>query len=178
MFFLVQRLGIARAKELVYTARMLPAEEANAWGLINRVVPDVELEANALALAQEMAGSATFALALAKKMFQSMYVPTLEMLLETEALAMAGIRLTHDHHEGVAAFEPLEREQAFRAPRPGQGIPRRPGGAGRGRRRPHRRHRPVAAGAGEGQVGGLHRPLFDLSLCRRRSDQCLHRSGC
>ena len=30
---------------------------------------------------------------------------TLEMLLETEALAMAGIRLTHDHHEGVAAFK-------------------------------------------------------------------------
>ena len=72
IFFLTQRLGMARAKELVYTARMLPAEEAREWGIINRVVPDAELEANALALAQEMAGSATFALALAKKMFQSM----------------------------------------------------------------------------------------------------------
>jgi 1,4-dihydroxy-2-naphthoyl-CoA synthase len=37
-------------------------------------------------------------------MFQSMYVPTLEMLLETEALAICGARLTHDHQEGRAAF--------------------------------------------------------------------------
>ena len=82
VFFLVQRLGIARAKELVYTARMLPAEEARDWGLINRVVPDDELDANALAWAQEMGGSATFVLALAKKMFQSMYKPNLEEQLE------------------------------------------------------------------------------------------------
>ena len=41
---------------------------------------------------------------LAKRMFQSMYVPTLEMLLEMENLAVCGARLTHDHKEGVAAF--------------------------------------------------------------------------
>ena len=105
IFFLVQRLGVARAKELVYTARMLPAEEAREWGLINRVVPDAELESNALALAQELAGSATFALALAKKMFQSMYTPNLEAHLEQENLCQAIAKLTDDHVEGVAAFK-------------------------------------------------------------------------
>jgi len=105
IFFLVQRLGVARAKELVYTARMLPAEEAREWGIINRVVPDAELEANALALAQEMAGSATFALALAKKMFQAMYTPTLEVQLEQENLCQAIAKLTDDHIEGVTAFK-------------------------------------------------------------------------
>ncbi len=105
IFFLVQRLGIARAKELVYTARMLPAEEAREWGLINRVVPDAELESNALALAQELAGSATFALALAKKMFQSMYKPNLEEQLEQENLCQQIAKLTGDHVEGVTAFK-------------------------------------------------------------------------
>ncbi len=105
IYFLTQRLGLARAKELVYTARMLPAEEAREWGIINRVVSDAELESNALALAQEMAGSATFALALAKKMFQAMYVPTLETHLEQENLCQGTAKLTDDHLEGVAAFK-------------------------------------------------------------------------
>ncbi len=104
VYFLTQRVGIARAKDLVYTARMLPAEEAREWGLINRVVPDAELEAAAMALAQELAGSATFALALAKKMFQAMYVPTLETQLEQENLYQSTAKLTEDHVEGVAAF--------------------------------------------------------------------------
>ncbi len=105
VFFLVQRLGIARAMELVYSARMLPAEEARDWGLINRVVPDDELDANALAWAQEMGGSATFALALAKKMFQSMYKPNLEEQLEQENLCQQIAKLTEDHVEGVTAFK-------------------------------------------------------------------------
>lgn len=105
IYFLTQRIGIARAKELVYTARMLPAQEAAEWGLINRVVPDAELEASALAWARELAESATFALALAKKMFQAMYVPTLETHLEQENLCQGTAKLTDDHLEGVAAFK-------------------------------------------------------------------------
>jgi len=105
VFFLTQHLGIARAKELVYTARRLPAEEARQMGIVMKVVPDAELDAQAQALAREIADSATYALRLAKKMFQSMYSPTLEQLLEMENLAIAGARLTHDHQEGVAAFK-------------------------------------------------------------------------
>ena len=70
-----------------------------------RVVADDRLETEAQALAQELATSATYALTLAKKMFQSMYTPTLEQLLEIENLAVGGARLTHDHQEGVAAFK-------------------------------------------------------------------------
>jgi 2-(1,2-epoxy-1,2-dihydrophenyl)acetyl-CoA isomerase len=105
IFFLTQYLGIARAKDLVYTARVVTADEAQKLGLVMRVVPDEKLEAEARSLAMEMAESATYALALAKKMFQSMYVPTLEQLLEMEALASGVVRLTHDHKEGVAAFK-------------------------------------------------------------------------
>ena len=95
----------AQAKELVYTARAVDATEAKSLGLVSRVVPDAELESTALALATEFAESATYALALAKKMFQSMYVPTLEQLCEMETLASGIVRLTQDHKEGVAAFQ-------------------------------------------------------------------------
>ena len=105
VFFLTQHLGIARAKELVYTARRLPAEEARQMGIILKVVSDGELESSAQALAREIANSATYALRLATKMFQAMYSPTLEQLLEMENMAIAGARLTHDHQEGVAAFK-------------------------------------------------------------------------
>ena len=104
IFFLTQRLGMARAKELVYTARMLPAQEAAEWGLINRVVADAELETQAMTMASGLANSATFAIALAKKMFQGMYVPTLETHLEQENLCQYTVKLTEDHLEGVTAF--------------------------------------------------------------------------
>jgi 2-(1,2-epoxy-1,2-dihydrophenyl)acetyl-CoA isomerase len=105
VFFLTQYLGIARAKEIAYTARRIPAQEAKEMGLVTKVVPDDKLEQEALALARDLASSATYALRLAKRMFQSMYVPTLEMLLEMENLAVCGARLTHDHKEGVEAFK-------------------------------------------------------------------------
>jgi 2-(1,2-epoxy-1,2-dihydrophenyl)acetyl-CoA isomerase len=104
VFFLTQYLGIARAKDIVYTARKVPAQEAREIGLVTKVVPEDRLEAEAQALAQELASSATYALRLAKRMFHSLYVPTLEMLLETENLAVCGARLTHDHKEGAEAF--------------------------------------------------------------------------
>ncbi len=111
IFFLTQHLGLARAKEIVYSARKLPAAEAKDMGLISKVVPDDQLEAASLALAREIAGSATYALTLAKRMFQFMYVPTLEQLLELEVLAIGGARMTHDHVEGVTAFKEKRKPQ-------------------------------------------------------------------
>jgi 2-(1,2-epoxy-1,2-dihydrophenyl)acetyl-CoA isomerase len=111
IYFLTQHLGLARAKEIVYSARKLPAAEAKDMGLISKVVPDDQLEAASLALAREIASSATYALTLAKRMFQYMYVPTLEQLLEMEVLAICGARMTHDHVEGVTAFKEKRKPQ-------------------------------------------------------------------
>ena len=105
VYFLAQHVGIAKAKELVYTARRLPAAEAKDLGIVMKVVADADLEAESLKLAQEIAGSATYALRMAKRMFQSIYTPTLEQLLEIENLAVCTARLTHDHKEGIAAFK-------------------------------------------------------------------------
>ena len=113
IYFLTQHLGIARAKEIVYSARRLPAAEARDMGIISRVVPDGQLEAETMTLARDIAGSATYALTLAKRMFQFMYTPTLEQLLELEVMAIGGARMTHDHVEGVAAFKE-KRKPAFK----------------------------------------------------------------
>ena len=111
IYFLTQHLGLARAKEIVYSARKLPAAEARDMGLISKVVPDDQLENEAMALARDIAGSATYALMLAKRMFQYMYVPTLEQLLELEVLAICGARMTQDHVEGVTAFKEKRKPQ-------------------------------------------------------------------
>ena len=103
IFFLVQHLGLARAKELVYTARMLPAQGAHEWGIVSKVVPDGELSAAAHAFAQELADSATYTLGLPRRCFSPCHAD-LEALLETELLTQALARLSDDHKEGVTAF--------------------------------------------------------------------------
>ncbi|HYH41081.1 MAG TPA: enoyl-CoA hydratase [Burkholderiales bacterium] len=111
IFFLVQHLGIARAKELVYTARMLPAQEAHEWGFVTKVVPQAELADAAKTLARELADSATYAIALSKRMFQTMYTPSLEALLDNEILVSTIAKLTHDHQEGIKAFAEKRKPQ-------------------------------------------------------------------
>ncbi len=104
VYFLTQHLGLLRAKELVYSGRRVPAQEAFALGLVNRVVPDGELDAAAWEHARELATGPTFALGMAKKMFKLMYQPDLETLLDAEAWAQGVALLSDDHQEGVSAF--------------------------------------------------------------------------
>lgn len=104
IFFLTQRLGMGRAKDLVMSARKLPAAEAHDWGLTSHLVPDDALEAKALEVATDLARAPTFMLGLAKKMFASASSPSLETVLEIESYAASVARASADHREGVAAF--------------------------------------------------------------------------
>lgn len=110
MFFLTQRMGVAQAKDLIFTARIVEAAEAKSLGIVSRVVPDAKLEDEARQFATELAESAPLPLMMAKKMFQSLYVPTLEQHLEHEILAQTQMVLSEDHKEGVRAF--LEKRPA------------------------------------------------------------------
>jgi hypothetical protein len=69
IWFLTNRIGMARAKELGFTGRFVEAAEALSLGLVNEVVADGELMPRAEALAAELAEGPTFAFGLAKKMF-------------------------------------------------------------------------------------------------------------
>lgn len=104
IYFLTQQLGMQRAKDLVYSGRRIEAAEAHALGLVNRVVPDDQLESVALEHVRELAQGPTLALGMAKKMFKQMYQPNLEAFLESEAWAQGFALQTDDHKEGVQAF--------------------------------------------------------------------------
>jgi len=52
-------VGIAKAKELVYTGKMIKADEAKEIGLVNHVVPLASLQEEALKMAQQIAGCST-----------------------------------------------------------------------------------------------------------------------
>ncbi len=103
IWFLNQRLGMNRAKELVYSARIVEAEEALSLGLVNFVVPGDELMARAEALAADYASGPTFALGLAKKLFH-MANGSLEDYLEIENMVQPQLNHSADHQEGKAAF--------------------------------------------------------------------------
>jgi 2-(1,2-epoxy-1,2-dihydrophenyl)acetyl-CoA isomerase len=65
-YFLPRRVGLARAKELVFTADIIDAREAERIGLINRVVPAADLETETLALARRIVDGPPRVLAAAK----------------------------------------------------------------------------------------------------------------
>lgn len=104
VYFLTQHLGLLRAKELTMSGRRVQALEALAMGLVNRVVPDAELDAAAMAHARELVRGPTFAFGAAKKLYKQMYQPTLEAFLDAELYAQSAALMTEDHKEGVKAF--------------------------------------------------------------------------
>jgi 2-(1,2-epoxy-1,2-dihydrophenyl)acetyl-CoA isomerase len=97
VYFLTQHLGVQRANELVYSGRRIDAQEAHAMALVNRVVPDEELDTTAFDYARELANGPTFAFGVSKKMFKLMYQPNLETLLDAKAWAKGLAPLTDDH---------------------------------------------------------------------------------
>lgn len=114
VLFLAQRLGVARAKDLVFTARRLPASEALEWGLISRMVPDDELDVEAMVVARDLASGPTLMMAMAKKMLATAATyPTLDTMLEFESCAQGVARESQDHREGVEAFK-QKRKPVFR----------------------------------------------------------------
>ncbi|THT96287.1 enoyl-CoA hydratase [Lampropedia puyangensis] len=105
VFFLSRLIGLAKARELVFTTRFFSAQEAADMGVVNQVVPDEQLEQVVQELAQSMAAQPTYALAMAKKMFQFSQQPTLDHFLEYEALMQPQIHQTQDYREGIASFQ-------------------------------------------------------------------------
>ncbi len=104
IWFLTRRIGLARAKELVFTARFVEAAEALSLGLVNHVVPDGELMAKTEELAADLASGPTFAFGLAKKLFHMASGPSYEEFLDYESFVQPQLGQTEDHREGVAAF--------------------------------------------------------------------------
>ncbi|MDX9762882.1 MAG: enoyl-CoA hydratase/isomerase family protein [Desulfomonilia bacterium] len=103
-YFLPRIIGIHKAKELLYTAKMLTAEEAMSMGIVNQVVSYEELESHALAFAKKIAEGPAKALAMAKTIMLKSMELSLGDVLEYEAMAQSLCMQSDDHKEGVKAF--------------------------------------------------------------------------
>lgn len=101
---LPRRIGAARAREWILTGRSATAAEAAEFGLVNRVVAREELLPSALALAQELAGKSSTALAAAKKVLQAGIDRGLAAGLHEELELWQGLFATPDQKAGMTAF--------------------------------------------------------------------------
>lgn len=103
-WWLPRLIGLPRARELLIGGRVLNADEALEWGLIGRVVPAGELQAEARAVARELAAGATVAYAELRRLLTGAGARTLAEGLAGEHEAMVRIGGTSDAREGIAAF--------------------------------------------------------------------------
>jgi len=104
---LPRTVGPARARELVFTGRLLPAAEAREWGLVSRVVPDADLHLAGVEIARELATRSPLAVANAKRTLNAAYwdgtAIAAGLRLERETAGRYGLT-SADAHEGLAAF--------------------------------------------------------------------------
>ncbi|MBF7082859.1 enoyl-CoA hydratase/isomerase family protein [Desulfallas sp. Bu1-1] len=108
-YFLPKILGPARAKELVFTGRIIDAEEALQMGLVNKVVEKDKLEQVVSSLAGKLSRGPSQALGLAKMLINAGMNEDLETIISSEAFAQSVCMQTGDHKEGLAAF--LEKRE-------------------------------------------------------------------
>ena len=102
-FFLPRLIGHRRAMELIMTNRLLGAEEALSWGLVNQVVADADVLAEALKLADRLAAGPRRAFGKAKRLLAASS-GALESQLALESRMIAGQAASAEGQEGIRAF--------------------------------------------------------------------------
>lgn len=103
-WLLPRAVGLARAKELMFTADLIGAAEALRIGLVNRVVPAAELAATTRALAERIAAGPPAVLAMVKQLVNRAAASDLASALDLEAFAQGQALAGPDHQEGLQAF--------------------------------------------------------------------------
>jgi 2-(1,2-epoxy-1,2-dihydrophenyl)acetyl-CoA isomerase len=109
-FLLPRLIGEARAMEMIYTGRIIDAEEANRLGLLNALVEPEELLPTALELAGRLAKGPTVAIGLAKENIRQNALLNIEDALRNERRSGEICGRTEDAKEGLAAT--IERRDA------------------------------------------------------------------
>ncbi|MDX9787895.1 MAG: enoyl-CoA hydratase-related protein [Desulfobacterales bacterium] len=101
---LTHLIGLGRAKDLIFTGRIIDAKEAYQIGLVNRVVPHEQLINEAQNLAQEILNKGPIAIKFAKEAINSSLEFSLRDGLDLELSLFGKICATEDKNEGVDAF--------------------------------------------------------------------------
>jgi enoyl-CoA hydratase/carnithine racemase len=103
-WFLAQRIGIHKAKELALTAEMLDAARAAELGFVNGVLPAEELDKKVAEVVQRIAAGPPIALSMTKRMLDNAGASSLSAALEAEAIAQNVNLGTRDMAEAFKAF--------------------------------------------------------------------------
>lgn len=104
VWHLRQLIGLQKAKELIYSGRIIRAEEAVAMGIALEQVSDAKLMDRAMELAASFAAGPTIAMGLAKRQFDLSWNNSFEQYLDMEATIQLIASRTEDHEEGLLAF--------------------------------------------------------------------------
>ena len=103
-WLLTRLVGTSRARELMFTGDKVDAARCEAIGLVNRVVPDDKLQAEAFALAKSLAEGPRLALRYMKDNLDEAVQFDFETARDHEAERLVRLTTTADHKEAVQAF--------------------------------------------------------------------------
>ena len=97
-------IGQGRASELLYTGRVMTAEEGDKWGFYNRLVAPEQVLADAQALARDLSDGPTFANGITKTCLHQEWALDVDSAIEAEAQAQAICMQTKDYGRAYRAF--------------------------------------------------------------------------
>ena len=109
---LLRRVGLAKAKELIFSGDIIGADEALRIGLANRKLPADGFKSEALAIAKKIAHGPLVSYRYMKENVNLSLVQDFKTILDREAMTHLRCGMTEDHKEGVRAFME-KREPAF-----------------------------------------------------------------
>ena len=104
-------IGQGRAAELLYTGRVMTADEGDKWGFYNKVVPVQELEEASMNLAKKIVNGPTFGNMMTKTMLAQEWSMSIEQVIEAEAQAQAICMQTGDFKRAYEAFINKEKPE-------------------------------------------------------------------
>ncbi|MBC7792897.1 MAG: enoyl-CoA hydratase/isomerase family protein [Clostridia bacterium] len=112
-YVLPRLVGLKRAMEIALLADRFDATRAYTIGLVNRVVPVAELEANVAALAERLAKGPTLAYAKTKTLLNQSLESEFNAQLQAEAEAFAACAASGDFERGIEAFTSKKQPEFF-----------------------------------------------------------------
>lgn len=104
VWHLRQHIGVQKAKELIFSGRIIGADEALSLGLVFEKTTDAGLMDRAMELAESFAAGPSVAMGLAKRQFDLAWNNGFEQYLDMEATMQPIASRTEDHEEGLLAF--------------------------------------------------------------------------
>ena len=104
VYLLPRLIGVARAKEFIFTGDIIDAEEAYRIGMVNRIVPVERLQDEAMEMAAKLAKGPLKAIGKAKSAIHRGLDSDLMGTLDHVAMVQNGLSDSEDHAEGVNAF--------------------------------------------------------------------------